>query len=89
MMAGSIYFGWSSPTIPLYDLSDSPFKLNANEGAWIASIFLLGCAFGPITYLMFSHAGRKTLMMAAAIPWIAGWMIIAFAAAPWVKKVES
>ncbi|KAF7988599.1 hypothetical protein HCN44_001172 [Aphidius gifuensis] len=83
IVSSSIFFGWSSPVLPLYELKDSPFHLNADEGAWIASLFPMGCALGPITYLLFSHAGRKTLLMSAAIPWISGWMIIAFAAAPW------
>ncbi|KAK0180685.1 hypothetical protein PV327_003043 [Microctonus hyperodae] len=79
-LSASIGYGWSSSALILYKQQDSPVKINDDEGGWIASIFMAGCAVGPFLSLIFSHlAGRKTIMMVAALPWIIGWLSIAFA----------
>ncbi|XP_011313989.1 facilitated trehalose transporter Tret1 [Fopius arisanus] len=84
IFAGSTPYGWSSPAIPLYKEPDSPVKITNDEGAWIASTFMLGCAMGPLLTLLIAHvAGRKTLLIAASVPWFIGWTMIVFARTPW------
>ncbi|XP_015116042.1 facilitated trehalose transporter Tret1 [Diachasma alloeum] len=83
IFAGSTPYGWSSPAIPLYKEPDSPVKITDDEGAWIASMFMLGCAMGPVMTLVIAHiAGRKTLLIAASVPWFIGWTMIVFARTP-------
>ncbi|XP_011313990.1 facilitated trehalose transporter Tret1 isoform X1 [Fopius arisanus] len=82
--ASSVPSGWTSPVIPMYHLEDSPVPITDDEGAWIASAFMLGCGIGPIMSLLVANiAGRKTLLTAVGAPWIIGWIIIIFAESPW------
>ncbi|XP_011313992.1 facilitated trehalose transporter Tret1 [Fopius arisanus] len=84
IFAGSTPYGWSSPVLPLYDEENSPLTITEDEGAWIASAFMLGNAIGPLMSLVISHlTGRKTLLIAASLPWFIGWTMIIFARSPW------
>ncbi|XP_015116037.1 facilitated trehalose transporter Tret1 isoform X2 [Diachasma alloeum] len=60
-----------------------------DEGAWIASAFMLGNAIGPLMSIALSqHTGRKTLLIAASLPWFVGWAMIIFARSPWELLVS-
>ncbi|XP_015116019.1 facilitated trehalose transporter Tret1-2 homolog [Diachasma alloeum] len=80
IFASSTFMGWSSPVLPLYERGDSPFHLSGSEGAWVASLNLLGAAVGPPVCLLFAHSvGRKTLLIFSVLPFVIGCITIAFA----------
>ncbi|XP_011314335.1 facilitated trehalose transporter Tret1-like [Fopius arisanus] len=80
IFASSTFMGWSSPVLPLYDREDAPFHLSGSEGAWVASVNLLGAAVGPPVCLLFAHSvGRKTLLIFSVLPYVIGCIAIAFA----------
>lgn len=73
--------------MPLYKEETTPVYLDTDAGGWVASIFMLGCAVGPFASLTISHvAGRKTILICAAVPWIISWLTIAFATSVWVCR---
>lgn len=86
MISAGLFFGWSSPSLPLLTKMDSPIKLTSNEASWVASLFNIGASIGAVlSSLMIHKLGRKTTMLFSVLPSIFGWLIIAFAVAPWVS----
>ncbi|XP_043477246.1 uncharacterized protein LOC122508161 [Leptopilina heterotoma] len=84
MISAGLFFGWSSPSIPLLTQNDSPIKLSSNEASWVASLFNVGASFGAVLSLFMVHkCGRKATMIFSVLPSIFGWIIIAFAVSPW------
>lgn len=62
--------GFSSPALPKIDLNDT-------EGSWFGSLLNIGAILGgPIAGFLLQSMGRKVSIMACALPFVAGWVLI-------------
>jgi SP family facilitated glucose transporter-like MFS transporter 8 len=73
--------GWAAPTIPALLAEDSPIPMSADESSWMVAMLSVGCVVGVIPLAYFANVvGRKSILIFSAIPCIAAWLIIIFAA---------
>merc|ERR1711881_585310 len=57
-----------------------PFKIDDDEGSWIAGIFGLGAIFGGFaSAILGSRFGRRKCLLLLTVPDILGWVLIASA----------
>ncbi|XP_054012729.1 facilitated trehalose transporter Tret1-like isoform X1 [Hylaeus anthracinus] len=84
MMSYGLFFGWSSPSLPLLLQEDSPVPLTRQESAWVAAIQTLGGSVGPLLFVHIVNViGRKWSLLLTGVPGIVGWLMIAFATSAW------
>ncbi|XP_017754372.1 PREDICTED: facilitated trehalose transporter Tret1-like [Eufriesea mexicana] len=84
MMSYGLFFGWSSPSLPLLLQDESPIPLTLQQATWVSSIFTMGGAIGSLLSVYIVNViGRKSTFVSTAIPAVIGWMMIAFATSAW------
>lgn len=82
---------WTSPALPaLTDCEDNPDKpdgctfdqeFTEEQGSWIGSSYTLGAMVsGLVTGYMLATIGRKYTMLIMAVPFTAGWVLLALTA---------
>ncbi|CAG7834851.1 unnamed protein product [Allacma fusca] len=74
--------GWSAPSLPnIEELGDfDNLQANSDMATWIGALTPLGCFFsGFVAGYLIDKIGRKMTMLVMALPFVAGWLIIAFA----------
>lgn len=68
--------GWSSPAA---DIFDKTTDFSESDITWIASIMPLGAATATVVMaFVFDVVGRKWTMVFLALPFVLGWMLLAF-----------
>ncbi|XP_017754394.1 PREDICTED: facilitated trehalose transporter Tret1-like [Eufriesea mexicana] len=88
MMSYGLFFGWSSPSLPLLLQDESPIPLTLQQATWVSSIFTMGGAIGSLLSVYIVNViGRKSTFASTAIPAVIGWMMIAFTTSVWVLIV--
>ncbi|XP_049828315.1 facilitated trehalose transporter Tret1-like [Schistocerca gregaria] len=74
------FIGWPAPTLLILESEDSPVPLTADEGSWLASINSLTMLVGIFAAgFAVDRVGRKKLLLAAAVPLLVWWLMVAFA----------
>ncbi|XP_076055623.1 facilitated trehalose transporter Tret1-like [Oratosquilla oratoria] len=75
--------GYAAPASPqLVDNSThvSNLHITLEENAWFSSIMCIGAlAGGPLGGVLMKNLGRKGTIIASCIPYLSGWILIAFA----------
>lgn len=70
--AGTV-LGWTSPALPLLGLT-------AAQEAWVGSLAPLGALLGALPAgLLAQRVGRRRLLIALGLPYLAGFLMLAFA----------
>ncbi|CAG7826804.1 unnamed protein product [Allacma fusca] len=71
---------WSSPALPQVELSAKLGYPSDSDLSWVASLVPLAAVFaGPPTGQCIERIGRKPTMIALSVPFVLGWLLIAFA----------
>ncbi|XP_049828180.1 facilitated trehalose transporter Tret1-like [Schistocerca gregaria] len=74
------FMGWPAPTLLILEAEDSPVPLTADEGSWLASINSLTMLVAIFAAgFAVDRVGRKKLLLAAAVPLLVWWLMVAFA----------
>lgn len=80
MLTSGMHYGWSSPSLPKMEAEDAKVRITSDEGAWIASVLMLGafasCPFGA---WLLTRFGRKTVLLGTTLPFLVSWIMIIFA----------
>lgn len=75
-----MHYGWTSPTLPVLKNGTYKIKINSTEASWLVIMPLIGAIFGAITTgFIIDHLGRKRLILFSSLPFLASWLMIAFA----------
>ncbi|XP_048508491.1 facilitated trehalose transporter Tret1-2 homolog [Athalia rosae] len=84
MVSAGYHVGWSSPSLPKLEATDSEILLTSDEGSWIVSVFGFGCFFGsPISSLIVDKLGRKRSLLFSAIPLVISGVLLSVARSYW------
>ncbi|GFU72043.1 facilitated trehalose transporter Tret1 [Trichonephila clavipes] len=79
-VATGMVCGYSASATADMKRKTSPVKPDAGQIAWIGSIMALGAVFGGIVAgLLCNKLGRKGTLMLSSVPFIIGWLFIAYA----------
>ncbi|XP_049827669.1 facilitated trehalose transporter Tret1-2 homolog [Schistocerca gregaria] len=74
------FMAWSPTTVPILQEEDSPVPLTPDQGSWIVSINSLTSLAAVLTTAYVADVfGRKTLILAGAVPALIWWLMVAFA----------
>ncbi|XP_038051873.1 solute carrier family 2, facilitated glucose transporter member 8-like [Patiria miniata] len=77
--------GYSSPADP--DLQSKGI-LSPDQVSWFAALFAVGAiGGGPIAGFLLGVAGRKLTLMTCALPFVAGWVLLATGTAVWLLYI--
>lgn len=72
--------GWTSPILPIIVSANSTIPTTTNEGYWMANVVPLASTFfTPLSALSVHILGRRISLLLTSVPFIASWIIIAFA----------
>ncbi|XP_076248619.1 facilitated trehalose transporter Tret1 [Calliopsis andreniformis] len=84
MISYGLFFGWSSPSLPLLMQHDSPIHLTLQQATWVTSILHFGAVVGIVfCTCIINVIGRKWTIFLTVVPAVIGWLIIAFATSVW------
>nr|QKV49890.1 trehalose transporter 1a [Colaphellus bowringi] len=80
IFCSELHYGWSSPTIPILTSGNYTFTITSEEASWLVVIPLLGAIVGGLLgAALLDIIGRRKLIYSTALPFIASWLLIAFA----------
>ncbi|XP_037043137.1 facilitated trehalose transporter Tret1-like [Bradysia coprophila] len=81
LLSSAVAFGWNSPAIPKLRLEDSPIPpITGGQSSWIVALMKVGSISASFCAIwLMNILGRKTLMLMAAVPLIASWILIGVA----------
>ncbi|KAG5875058.1 hypothetical protein JTB14_026189 [Gonioctena quinquepunctata] len=80
IISSEMHYGWSSPFIPVLRSGKYSFHISSDEGSWLTVMPLVGAFFGAFfTATVVDKIGRKRLIVFSSLPFIASWLMIAFA----------
>ncbi|XP_045615875.1 facilitated trehalose transporter Tret1-2 homolog isoform X2 [Procambarus clarkii] len=81
-LAAGTVLGYSSPAGPklMSNTTTGPLHLTTEQNMWFSSSMNLGALMGgPVGGLCLGVLGRRGTMLASTVPFVAGWLLIAFA----------
>ncbi|XP_012255544.2 facilitated trehalose transporter Tret1-like [Athalia rosae] len=77
--AGTI-LSWTSPVLPKLNSPSAWLYVNEEQGSWVGSLMAIGAIIGAVPAGgLADKLGRKKTILATAIPYITGWIMITFA----------
>ncbi|KAJ8930371.1 hypothetical protein NQ314_016835 [Rhamnusium bicolor] len=75
-----MHMGWPSTYVPVLVEGNYTFQITSEEGSWLTVMPLIGAIIGAfLTGLIVNMFGRKTLIVFSSLPFIASWLLVAFA----------
>ncbi|XP_031355750.1 facilitated trehalose transporter Tret1-like [Photinus pyralis] len=78
------HLGWPGPYLQQLVEEDSAFPVTDSEGSWIAISFLIGAFCGSgLCVALLDWAGRRRLVIFTNFPFVASWLMVAFAGSWW------
>ncbi|CAG9770637.1 unnamed protein product [Ceutorhynchus assimilis] len=80
IITSGMHYGWPSPSLPKLLSNTSSIPTTDDQGSWMAVMPLLGALLGsPIVGATVDIVGRKRTILISSAPFVAAWMMIAFA----------
>ncbi|ESN97478.1 hypothetical protein HELRODRAFT_114157 [Helobdella robusta] len=71
--------GYTSPSLPKMQEIDEPLYNSPNSSAWFGSLATIGGMLGcPLAGILVDKLGRKKSIMASSLPFLIGWLGIAW-----------
>lgn len=73
--------GWIGPSIPILTSATSPIPMTVGEGSWLITIAVYGLLLTTYpTVWLGKRIGPKHALLLCTVPFLVGWMLVAFAA---------
>lgn len=80
IVSSEMHYGWPSQAIPSLTSGNYTITISQDEASWLTIMPLLGAIFGAsISGVVVDWVGRKNIILFNTFPFLAAWIIIAFA----------
>lgn len=80
IVSSEMHYGWPSPSLPILKNGTYRFRVDSDEGSWLAIMPLMGAILGAIvTGIIIDTLGRKKLILFSSFPFFISWIMIGLA----------